>query len=77
MDEKSYTSAVSPDMSGMGLYGHLAQESVLRQFGYSVGQEEDLSREQRRNILSAIIDYNVLTKSEIISYPGNEETAPP
>jgi len=68
MDEKSYTSAVSPDMSGMGLYGHLAQESVLRQFGYSVGQEEDLSREQRRNILSAIIDYNVLTKSEIISY---------
>lgn len=68
MDEKSCTSAVSPDMSGMGLYGHLAQESVLRQFGYSVGQEEDLSREQRRNIMSAIIDYNVLTKSEIISY---------
>lgn len=68
MDEKSYNSSAGLDMSVLSSYGNLAQESVLKQFGYSVSQEEDLSREQRRNILSAIMDYNVLTKSEIISY---------
>lgn len=35
-----------------------------------MNQDEDLSSEQRTGILSAIIDYNVLTKNEIISYLG-------
>ena len=46
----------------------LAQESVLMQFGYTVSQAEDLPMIQRRAILASIVDYQVLTKNEIISY---------
>ena len=47
---------------------NLAPESILKRYGYDVSQETDLSSVERRNILSALIDYEVLTKSEIISY---------
>ena len=46
----------------------MASESILRKFGYSVSQERDLPEEQRRNILAAMVDFEVLTKSEIDSY---------
>lgn len=46
----------------------LAQESVLMQFGYSVSQTEGLSETRRQKILSVLVDNNILSKSEIISY---------
>lgn len=71
MDERTYISGIQ-GKEGFGKpgssYDKLAQESVLRQFGYTVSQTEDLSVDQRRHILAAIVDYKVLTKNEIISY---------
>ena len=46
----------------------MAQESVLMQFGYNVGQKEDLSESIRHRILAIIIDNHILSKAEIISY---------
>lgn len=46
----------------------LAQESILMQYGYNVSQTEDLSSARRKKILAVLVDNNVLTKSEIISY---------
>ena len=46
----------------------LAQESILMQFGYTVSQEEGLSSMQRQKILAVLIDNEILSKSEIISY---------
>ena len=68
MDEKAYTSGPSDEGDADSPYANLAQESVLRQFGYTVNQAEDLPAVQRRNILAAIVDYEVLTKNDIISY---------
>lgn len=50
------------------MFGKMAAESVLMQFGYSVSQANNLPVKQRRKILAAIVDYKVLTKSEVISY---------
>lgn len=47
---------------------HLAQESILMQFGYTVSQNENLSPTQRRKILAVMIDNHIITRSEIISY---------
>lgn len=38
------------------------------QYGYSVSQSEDLSSTTRRKILSLLVDNDILTKSDIISY---------
>lgn len=46
----------------------LAQESILMQYGYNVSQVGGLSDKERQNILAVLIDYEVLSKSEIISY---------
>lgn len=46
----------------------LASESILRQYGYNVNANEGLSSEKRQHILQLIVDNNILTKSEIISY---------
>lgn len=67
IDDKTYRKGVSSHPKGSP-YDTLAQESVLKQFGYNVSQVDDLSIEQRQDILAAIVDYNVLKKSEIISY---------
>ena len=69
MDEKYYIT----DYRQNGIYretqyDNLAQESVLKQFGYSVNQADDIPPIQRKNILAAIVDYGILTKSEIVSY---------
>ncbi len=62
-DEKAYLSNNSY-ANGM----KLAQESVLRQYGYSVSQEEGLTSATRRKILALLVDNKVLTKNDIISY---------
>lgn len=61
-DEKSYMK--NSFVNGM----RLAQESILMQFGYTVSQTEGLSSTSRQKILAVMIDNDVLTKSEIISY---------
>lgn len=62
-DEKTYMkSSINPN--GM----RLAQESVLMQYGYSVSQQEGLSGNRRCKILAILIDNDILTRTEIISY---------
>ena len=62
-DEKTYLHNCN-FVNGM----RLAQESILMQYGYSVSQSEDLSSTTRRKILSLLVDNDILTKSDIISY---------
>lgn len=64
MDEKSYIKNKTADT----YYNGLASESVLMQFGYNVKKTEDLPAGQRRRILAAIVDNEVLSKSAIVSY---------
>lgn len=61
-DEKNYLK--SGYMNG----NHLAQESILMQYGYNVSQIEGLSSTRRQKILAVIIDNKIMSKSEIISY---------
>lgn len=46
----------------------LAQESILKQYGYTVSQNEGLSDTARRKILALLIDHKILTKNDVISY---------
>lgn len=46
----------------------LAPESLLRQYGYNVNATEGLSSKRRKLILQILVDNNIMTKSEIISY---------
>ena len=46
----------------------LAQESVLKQFGYSVSQTDGLTRIRRCKILALVIDNKILTRAEVIGY---------
>lgn len=61
-DEKNYMK--NSYVNGM----LLAQESILMQYGYSVSQSEGLSATRRQKILAVIMDNNILSRSEIISY---------
>ena len=62
-DEKNYLQS-NTNLKGI----NLAKESVLMQYGYNVSQEEGLSEKKRRTILASLIDNNILTKNDIISY---------
>ena len=62
-DEKAYMKS-NVYTNGM----QLAPESVLMQYGYTVSQQEDLSESRRQKILAVLLDYKILTKTEIISY---------
>lgn len=62
-DEKAY---MKSDVYTNGM--QLAPESVLMQYGYTVSQQEDLSESRRQKILAVLLDYKILTKTEIISY---------
>lgn len=54
-----------------GKYGmKLAQESILKQYGYNVSKTEDLSDTVRQKILAVLIDNHIVTKNDIISYLG-------
>ena len=61
-DEKAY------EKNGYANEMHLAQESLLMQYGYNVSQIEDLSSMRRQKILAILIDNKIMSKSEIISY---------
>ena len=62
-DEKAY---LNGNVFANGM--QLAQESVLKQYGYSVSQEDGLTSAARRKILALIVDHKVLTKNEVIGY---------
>lgn len=62
IDEKKYIPAMH--MNG----GKYASESLLMQYGYNVSNVYKLPKKYRQNILAFIIDYKIMTKSEIISY---------
>ena len=47
---------------------NLAEESILKQYGYTVAENESLSPAQRRKILSCLIDSGIMSKMGVISY---------
>jgi len=61
--EKQFKDAFVTDPSKWG-----AQESILKQYGYSVSAIDNLSDTNRQKILAVIIDIEALTKVEIIGY---------
>ena len=62
-DEKNYL------QSNVHLKGiNLAKKTLLMQYGYNVSQQDGLSEKKRRTILASLIDNNILTKNDIISY---------
>lgn len=61
-DEKTYMK--NSYVNGM----KLAQESILMQYGYNVSQNEGLTATRRQKILAVIMDHDILSRSEIISY---------
>ena len=48
--------------------GELAEQSILKIYGYSVGENEGLTSARRHNILATIVDNQVLSVSRIINY---------
>ena len=46
----------------------LAEESPLHLCGYNVNQQDNYSREERRFIISKIIDRGIMSKLEVINY---------
>ena len=50
---------------GLGGYGELAPESLLHMNGYNVNQTVDLSTEERRKILTYVIESRIMNKADI------------
>ena len=57
-------------LSGNGGYGYenLSNESILRMFGYTVNQTDNLSADNRRKILAYMMDRDIVSKYRIIEY---------
>ena len=49
-------------------FTELNKESILKQYGYTVNQEDGLSAIQRRTILEFLLVSNIMTKSEICAH---------
>ena len=62
LDEESYR-----QLSQHFRSDQLRNESIIKQYGYSVNQQENLSSFQRLLILTMLIDYNICTKDQIIN----------
>ena len=62
VDEKTYAKNNSNNAM------QLAQESILMQYGYNVSQQDEVTQERRHSILAMLIDNNIMSKSQIISY---------
>lgn len=62
-DEKTYLGNSDFDNGMM-----LANESILKQYGYNVSQTEGLSTTARRKILSNLVDRGTMTRNDIIGY---------
>ena len=62
-DEKTYIADYKNIFSGK----QLTPESILKQYGYNVSQQENLSKEQRWKILEMILDNGICPKPKMIS----------
>ena len=51
--------------TGEGLYGKLASESILHMYGYTVNQQDDLSEDERRTIISFVIENRIQTAQDV------------
>ena len=51
--------------SGSGYYGNLNDESLLHMYGYTVSQQADLSTDERRTIISFVIENKICRSSEV------------
>ena len=51
--------------AGEGLYGNLASESILHMYGYTVNQQDDLSEDERRTIISFVIENRIQTAQDV------------
>ena len=47
---------------------YLREQSILMEYGYSVSESEGVNDLARKKILASIVDFDILTKSEIINY---------
>ena len=47
--------------------GYLNDESILKQYGYHVGKNSELTVEQRRKILELLLENNIISRAKIIS----------
>ena len=66
MPEVQTTFSLSNSQSkGRISFDEMAEESILKQFGYSVGKN-GMSRENRRRLLADLVDMKILTVSKII-----------
>lgn len=63
-DEKNYLNGDNGWMDTSGM----AQESILKQYGYSVAANSGVSEKMRRAILEAIIDEGELSFDDVLSY---------
>lgn len=62
LDENTYRST-----NVNGIF-NLKDESILKQYGYCVSQEEGLCDIVRSKILANLVDHDILSKTEILSY---------
>lgn len=51
-----------------GDFGNLALESVLKLYGYTVNQTDNLKDQERHKILANLVEYDILSKNDIIEY---------
>ena len=49
-------------------YNKMAEESILMQYGYNVSENDNLTSEQRHRILASLIEYEIMTRVEIVNY---------
>lgn len=58
----------SKNSSFGNFYDNLSAESILKQSGYSVGASEDLTDEQRRQVLVCLMESDICSKQKITSH---------
>lgn len=56
------------ELNPQNKYSSWAEESTLKQYGYTVDSKANLSQEKRLSILSLIIDCEIMTKTRIIEF---------
>lgn len=62
-----HETAVNGNSSG-NFYSDLSPESILKQYGYSVNAADDLSEEQRRQILVNLMETGICKQTQILSH---------
>ena len=58
----------SASKTGGGFFEELSPESILKQSGYSVSSQDDLTDTQRQHILICLMESNICQKAKILSH---------